>query len=594
MSFKKLDLNNNTKNSEKNNTNGSLILKHFHKNKNSRSISNIMVNFLENLSKTQEIMQKDFDEHIYKIICFQKNRNKIMSKNNFMLSLSTSKFPLISNQYKSTNLSKIQTKNNEDFLKLTSIINTNKTLLNPEMKQLKKSNSDFNMNDIHKSKINKLFDTAISDYNKFINMDENQKTTNKVKQVHFNLDSEDEKYNVNNKEDSTENNNENENEDNLDKNILNKDNENLNEKGINQNSLNLKENNNEINNINNKDNKKNESTFIKKRKKKFKIDVIRGWEFHNGLNFNNFNEKDYIEDKQYQKNLISNQIDIIIDNANYLKLNYLNILENHVKNDDINVFCLMKLNKIIEETSSLLIEIGHLIIKDFETFVNLKKKLPSSTPSKMVDGIEVTDEKKEFGINIKILNQSLKYLSSSYEIYLILNSQVSNYFLPKKKLIKTRHFLNRARYNINNIIIISKKYIEEINYEKGIIGQFNEQKRLIENNEKINNRQYYGLNRFSKDGFNSGVKNDNYRDVIGQDKKRRLNNLLNSTNTEKKNFRVFNHKNSTGKHINLQDKMFNKLFEYMEPNIKHRFEALSVTQKKDKNKNLRKVYKYNF
>ena len=32
----------------------------------------------------------------------------------------------------------------------------------------------------------------------------------------------------------------------------------------------------------------------------------------------------------------------------------------------------------------------------------------------------------------------------------------------------------------------------------------------------------------------------------------------------------------------------------MDPNIKERFEALSVTQKKDKTKNLRKVYKFNF
>jgi hypothetical protein len=81
------------------------------------------------------------------------------------------------------------------------------------------------------------------------------------------------------------------------------------------------------------------------RRKKFKIEVIRGWESINGLSFNNFNEKGFIEDKEYQKNLISNQIDIIMDNTNYFKLNYINILAAYIKNDDINIKFLIILNK---------------------------------------------------------------------------------------------------------------------------------------------------------------------------------------------------------------------------------------------------------
>ena len=40
--------------------------------------------------------------------------------------------------------------------------------------------------------------------------------------------------------------------------------------------------------------------------------------------------------------------------------------------------------------------------------------------------------------------------------------------------------------------------------------------------------------------------------------------------------------------------MFNKIVEYMEPSVKERFEAFSVTQKKVTNKNKRKVYKFDF
>ena len=307
---------------------------------------------------------------------------------------------------------------------------------------------------------------------------------------------------------------------------------------------------------------------------------------------NNFNEKAFIEDKEYQKNLISNQIDIIIDNTNYFKLNHINILAHYIKHDDLNLKFLIKLNILIEETSTLFIEISHLIIKDFESFLLVKHKLPTCSPPEMIDGVEVTDEKLEFGTDIKLLNECTKFLTSSYEIYLVLNKQ-TNYIIPMKKFVKIRHFLNRARFNINNLVSISKKYIEEIRYEKGIINQFNEQKDLIEKNLKLKNKQYSNCNRTS-DGLESlQEKKTNFQNV-GVDKMRRLNNLLNPLGVDKNSGGIINKKRYIGKHIDVDAKMFNKIVEYMEPQIKERFEAFSVTQKKIVNKNTRKVYKFDF
>jgi len=128
------------------------------------------------------------------------------------------------------------------------------------------------------------------------------------------------------------------------------------------------------------------------------------------------NEKGYIEDKEYQKNLISNQIDIIMDNTNYFKLNFINILESYIENDDLNPNFLLKLNKLLEEIASIYVEIGHLIIRDLEQFIFLKYKLPFPSPKEMVEGIEVSDEKVEFEKDIKILNYCFKYLTSSFNI----------------------------------------------------------------------------------------------------------------------------------------------------------------------------------
>ena len=126
------------------------------------------------------------------------------------------------------------------------------------------------------------------------------------------------------------------------------------------------------------------------------MNVIRRWEFRNGFNTNSSKDKSFVEDKVYQKNLISNQIKIIIDNTNFFRLKNATILEKHIKNNDVNVELLIKLNKIIEETAGLYIEIGHLIISDYESFTNLQNRTRQLNPPEMNEGAEVFDEKIEF------------------------------------------------------------------------------------------------------------------------------------------------------------------------------------------------------
>ena len=114
-----------------------------------------------------------------------------------------------------------------------------------------------------------------------------------------------------------------------------------------------------INKETNKINYSSSTSLIQKtRRKNYKVIFIKGWEFKNGFNNNNNKDKSLVEDKNYQKNIISNQIEIIIDNTNFFKLKSANILEEKIKNNDINIDFLIKLNKIIEETAALYIEIG--------------------------------------------------------------------------------------------------------------------------------------------------------------------------------------------------------------------------------------------
>ena len=556
-------------------------------NPNNSPISSVMSNFLDNITKKKQMMQKEFDMYNRTILNLQKKRSKIMSKNVFLFSSSTSKFPLISSRYKDIYLSQKQTKS-KDF-KSSEKKNKNKSFQKMDIKEIAKSRSEYKINYTNKNK-NDFFKTSIGRNYKLINCNNDLNKKNESKSIFYNF-SQIEKPNLSIKDIINEKNQKdgyifhrlNKISNKIIKNMAFSDEENFKEKSINSNTSIHKD----INIISFFNASKSGM-----RRKKFKVEVIRGWEFKNGLNVNNFNEKAFIEDKEYQKNLISNQIDIIIDNTNFFKLNHINILAHYINHDDLNIKFLIKLNILIEETSTLYIEISHLIIKDFESFLLIKHKLPTCSPPEMIDGAEVSDEKFEFGVDIKLLNECTKFLTSSYEIYLVLNKQ-TNYIIPMKKFIKIRHFLNRARFNINNLVSISKKYIDEIRYEKGIIKQFNEQKELIDKNLKLKNKQYSNCNKTSNGLENLQENKMNFQNV-GVDKMRRLNNLLNPSGADKNSGGLINQKRYVGKHIDVDDKMFNKIVEYMDPQIKERFEAFSVTQKKIVNKNKRKVYKFDF
>ena len=316
----------------------------------------------------------------------------------------------------------------------------------------------------------------------------------------------------------------------------------------------------------------------KYRRKKYKVGVIKGWEAKNGFDYDNSKKKYFIEDKVYQKNMISNQIEIIIDNTNNFKLEKMIYLEKHIKNDEMNIEFLIKLNKLIEETSGLFVEIGHLIISDYEKFSNLQNETHQLNPPEMKEG------------SVVILNESVKFLTTTYEIYLILTN-TSDYILSTDEFLKISHFLNRARFNISELNVFSKKCLDMINYENNIVNLFNSQRKLIQNNEKIINKQYSNLDKMNKDDFEN-LRENEYQEY-GRDKVRRLKNLLNETRIKHSNSNK-NILNKKCKFIDFEDKKFNKLFKYMDPEIKNKFEAFSVTQKKNNNKFERKVYKFDF
>ena len=165
MSLKKENTNKNDSNNKINNNTSLTYYKRKNPNNNSLFISRVMANFMENLGKKKQILEKEIQMYNNTIINFQKKRKKITSKNNFLLSMSSSKFPLIESRYK--NYTKKQLKD-KDNLKSCLIIKEKSFFNKSDIKDIKKSKSEYKLNDIDKNKDNKLFQTSIGRNQKLV------------------------------------------------------------------------------------------------------------------------------------------------------------------------------------------------------------------------------------------------------------------------------------------------------------------------------------------------------------------------------------------------------------------------------------------
>ena len=555
------------------------------RNENINTINTSMTKFLININEKGKILQKEINHFNKTLLSLQyPNNRKFSNENNPNNSV---KLPSLINKkssissYSSSKLLnsiidyKAKDTNNEFTNKNNKNISITKNIFNSD------GNTFFHENSLKSKSTQDIFQHTSLNINNYKEIKKNEKII--IKELAKIPDDNNKAKNFTEEDSSRQFLNQNESASNEYSNLIfindNSNRENLND----ENDKNSISESSKLRNMNNK------KTLIF-RKKNYTVDIIPSWEVHTGLRVSNLNERDFLGDKEHQKTLISNQIEIILENINYFKLMYLNILSTYIKNDSINKKFMIRLNKTIEETSALFMEIGNLIIKDFESFLYAKEKLASCYPKKMDKNKHVINENSEFFENMKILNECIKFLEIAYDIYTTLVNQVDGYKLPMKKIIKVKHFLCRARYNINNITANSKKFIEVIRYENGIINLFNEQQKYIENNEKLKFSKYSNCNNFESQERNNKKITNSYEYI----KDRRLRNVLNSLN--KSNSCIVGKKNHAGKHIDFENKMFLKISQYMEPNVKRKYQGYCalLDNKYLNKKGEREVYKFDF
>ena len=215
-----------------------------------------------------------------------------------------------------------------------------------------------------------------------------------------------------------------------------------------------------------------ESKELKKkfRVKNYKIEYIKEWEVNEGFLKHYEDNKNLLNDIQYQKHIITNEIEIILNSFSHFQL-YLKEIINQINKEIINERFIQKLNIRIETTIALLIEINNIILNEYESYI-YKSELVKPIYPRFNNGSSVINEKKEFLNNINIFKECIHFLKCTYNIYNSLTLLTQNYIIPYKKMVKLKQFLSRGRYGIGGIIFTIKQYLKEIIFTDNLFNYY--------------------------------------------------------------------------------------------------------------------------
>ena len=212
-------------------------------------------------------------------------------------------------------------------------------------------------------------------------------------------------------------------------------------------------------------------------------------------------------------------------------------------------------------------EISHNLIKSIETFLKEKKNIPISYPKEMREkNIFIEHEKKEFIINLQILNESIEFLRFSFDLYLNINSEVKENFFSKNekgldinKFKKLKQFLDRCRFSLNNVLYTCKNYIEDTDFQEQLYETY---KNNLNSQKICLYKNILEKNKYKKEKLEELNKNKRLDYLLNKDY------IFNKDEIPQEN-KIVSIQRKKEKHIDFESKKFDKMLKYLTPEAKN-------------------------
>jgi hypothetical protein len=208
----------------------------------------------------------------------------------------------------------------------------------------------------------------------------------------------------------------------------------------------------------------------KGRMKSFVVNYIPKWHFKNEY-INIKASKEIIKSSDFQKNIFYDEISVLLDNLNIYKKKFIMneglcyyFYNTTLKNQRI-------INKLLEETCGLLIEISYLLLNDYaediDKFVANVQEKPNSKDDKYVE-----NENEEFKINIKKFIECCNFIKICFDCYdnILLYDKLC--LLNTKNFYTIMQYLKRARLNSGQLKYFTENIFNNFNNDDKIVNRF--------------------------------------------------------------------------------------------------------------------------
>ncbi len=231
-----------------------------------------------------------------------------------------------------------------------------------------------------------------------------------------------------------------------------------------------------------------------RRIRKYQPHIDENWK--NKIGLNNERTKKFLiytsnkKDIDSQVNIIYDEVKILESNISFFKLNIFSNKNFKESFKSLSLKAQIKINKCLEELIGILILLPQLLLNDFYHYVEKLKNINIIDNEKLKEKY-IFDELECFNYNNNLLTESLDFFKNCFESFITLSNEVNDMYIKSKKFENIITIIEKARYNINNIISSCENALR--NYEKDItfinkILKYKDKKKIENNPIKLVNK----------------------------------------------------------------------------------------------------------
>ena len=318
----------------------------------------------------------------------------------------------------------------------------------------------------------------------------------------------------------------------------------------------------------------------KGREKSYVVSYIPRWHFKNQL-INIKASKEVIESLDFQKNIFSDEILILLDNLSDYKKKFIMdeglcyyFYNTSLKNQ-------RTLNKLLEETIGLMIEICYLLLNEYsnelDKFIANIQERPNVNDDKFVE-----NENEEFKINIKKFVDCSNFVKVCFDCYENILLYDKECLLKAKQFYKIMQFLQRARLNTGELKYMTENLFNNFNKDDKIVNKFMNDMKEYRNKKKFKNIPN------TKKKISNNYDFYNYKGPVILKETQELNKIKRLNIALDKDFSQ-NKQNYHPKHLNFNSRLVNGLLKYATKNFRAQILSERIIQRfkeKEREENL--------